>query len=261
MDCVRLGPFPKEHNVTSISLILLPGLDGTGLLFQPLIAALPATIKPTIVRYPGDRHLSYEELLPFAMDALPHSDPFILLGESFSGPLAAMVAAHRPKNLLGLILCASFITAPWPLIRPAVSIFARGPVFNLYIPYKQIRATRRIFHATATRPDRANAIIGSAHVFASRVRMVFQVDAREALRSCDVPMLYVKAANDMVVPGRNLRIIQQINPRIAVVTIGSSHMVLQRHPVEAAEAISTFASSLGIGTQPDQRPDGLAVSG
>src|SRR5271155_2151701 len=98
-----MSPGPKP-----VSLILLPGLDGTGLLFQPLVAALPAAIQPRIVRYPGHRHLTYHELLPLVMDALPQSGPFILLGESFGGPLATMVAAERPPGLVGLILCASF---------------------------------------------------------------------------------------------------------------------------------------------------------
>jgi len=179
------------------------------------------------------------------LKALPQSDPFILLGESFSGPLAVMIAAGRPKNMVGLILCASFLTRPWRFVGPVIPILARGPVFNLYMPYKRIRA-RLGGYST---PER-RALIEQMHkwvpphVFASRVRMVFKVDAREALRSCEAPMLYLKAANDMVVPGRNLRVIQRIKPDIQVVTIGSSHMVLQRHPVEAAEAISAFASSL-----------------
>ncbi len=237
----------KEHPVKSVSLVLLPGLDGTGLLFQPLVAALPTTIKPIIVRYPGDRHLSYEQLLPLALDAFPQSDPFILLGESFSGPLAVMIAAQRPKNLIGLILCATFVTRPWPLVRPVIPLFARGPIFNLYIPYKRIRAMLGGYST----PERRALVeemqrLVRPHVFASRVRMVFRVDARDALGSCDIPMLYIKAANDMVVPGRNLRVIQQIKPDIAVVTIGSSHMVLQRHSVEAAKAISTFAASCGM---------------
>jgi pimeloyl-[acyl-carrier protein] methyl ester esterase len=235
----------KEHHVTPISLVLLPGLDGTGLLFQPLVAALPTTIKPTIVRYPGDRHLSYQELLPLALDALPPSDPFILLGESFSGPLATMIAAQRPKNLIGLILCATFVTHPWPFIRPAIPIFARGPIFNLYIPYKRIRALLGGYSTPQRRAliEQMQTLV-RPHVFASRVRMVFQVDVRDELRSCAVPMLYIKAANDMVVPGRNFRVIQQINPTIQVRTIGSPHMVLQRHPIEAAQAIETFASSI-----------------
>lgn len=235
----------KGHHVKSVSLVLLPGLDGTGLLFKPLVAALPAAITPIIVRYPGERHLSYQELLPIVLEALPRSDPFILLGESFSGPLAAMIAADRPKNMVGLILCASFVTKPWRFVGLAIPILSRGPIFNLYMPYKRIRARLGGYSTPQRRAliEQMHKLV-PPHVFASRVRMVFRVDAREALRSCEMPMLYLKAARDMVVPGRNLRVIQQIKPSIQVVTIGSSHMVLQRHPVEAAEAISAFASSL-----------------
>lgn len=250
MDCVGSQLFPKEPNVTAISLVLLPGLDGTGLLFNPLVAALPATITPTIVRYPGEPHLNYQQLLPLALEALPQSDPFILLGESFSGPLAAMIAAQRPKNLIGLILCASFVTKPWRFVGPAIPVLARGPIFNLYMPYKRIRARLGGYSTPERRAliEQMHKLV-PPHVFASRVRMVFRVDAREALRSCDVPILYLKAARDMVVPAKNLRVVQQIKPSVQVVTIGSSHMILQRHPVEAAEAISSYASLLGLGTQ------------
>jgi pimeloyl-[acyl-carrier protein] methyl ester esterase len=236
-----MSPGPKP-----ISLILLPGLDGTGLLFQPLLAALPATIKPIIVSYPGDRHLSYDALLSYALAALPKDDPFILLGESFSGPLATMLAAQRPKNLLGLILCATFVTHPWPLVRPAIPIFARGPIFNLYIPYKRTRALLGRYSTAQRRTqfEQMRALV-KPHVFASRIRMVFQVDATEALRSCNCPMLYLKAKNDWVVPPRNLRIIQKIKPDIQVATIDSNHMILQRHPLEAVAAISDFVSSIG----------------
>jgi pimeloyl-ACP methyl ester carboxylesterase len=93
-------PFSQLKGIDAkpISLILLPGLDGTGLLFQPLVAALPEMIKSIVVGYPGDQPLNYEQLLPQVMDALPRSDPFIILGESFSGPLAMMAAAKRPDG-------------------------------------------------------------------------------------------------------------------------------------------------------------------
>jgi pimeloyl-ACP methyl ester carboxylesterase len=70
--------------------------------------------------------------------------------------------------------------------------------------------------------------------------MVFQVDATAAFRRCQVPMLYVAGARDTVVPRRNLRIVQQINPTIRSAIIDAPHMVLQTHPREAAHAISTF---------------------
>jgi pimeloyl-ACP methyl ester carboxylesterase len=158
-----------------------------------------------------------------------------------------MVAAQRPKNLIGVILCATFVTSPWPVIRPAVAILARSPLFSLYLPYKRMKAAifgystpeHRVLLAEMQRLVRP-------YVIASRVRMVFRVDAREALHACDVPMLYMKGGGDMIAPGWNLQKIRRIKPQIQVVTIGSSHMLLQRHAVEAAAAIATFVSSLGM---------------
>ena len=40
------------------SLILLPGLDGTGIALRPFLAALPAEVKPIVISYPPDRPLS-----------------------------------------------------------------------------------------------------------------------------------------------------------------------------------------------------------
>ena len=79
-------------------LLLLPGMDGTGRLFGPLAKALAPTIKPVAVSYPTDQPLGYNELLALIETSLP-SDPFVVVGESFSGPLALMLAARRPPNL------------------------------------------------------------------------------------------------------------------------------------------------------------------
>ena len=46
-----------------LHLVLLPGMDGTGELFGPLTRALPDDVAVTIVRFPSDELLSYEELL------------------------------------------------------------------------------------------------------------------------------------------------------------------------------------------------------
>jgi sigma-B regulation protein RsbQ len=41
----------------------LPGLDGTGDLFEPLLARLDASIEPIVVRYPLDETLGYDAAL------------------------------------------------------------------------------------------------------------------------------------------------------------------------------------------------------
>ena len=45
----------------SPTLVLLPGLEGAGLLFEPLLAALPSSIRTQVVSYPPDQPLSLAE--------------------------------------------------------------------------------------------------------------------------------------------------------------------------------------------------------
>ncbi|HEX2836088.1 MAG TPA: hypothetical protein VHW00_23995 [Thermoanaerobaculia bacterium] len=110
-----------------ITLLLLPGLDGTGTLFGEFIAALPPHIAPVVIRYPTDEALSYEELLAFIEERLPEGT-FAVLGESFSGPLAIELAAKSPR-VRAVILCASFVRSPvrfaaW-LVRPSLRVTPR----------------------------------------------------------------------------------------------------------------------------------------
>jgi pimeloyl-ACP methyl ester carboxylesterase len=98
------------------TLVLLPGMDGTGDLFAPLVAALGPHMRTIIVRYP-DEPLDYASHEEIARAALPLGHPFILLGESFSGPIAVSIAASAPTGLRGYVLCCSFVRSPRRLLR------------------------------------------------------------------------------------------------------------------------------------------------
>src|SRR5687768_1455482 len=97
-----------------MTLVLLPGMDGTGLLFADFVAALGAQVETQVLRYPPDEILGYAELEARVRAALPTDRPLVLLGESFSGPIAISIAATPPPNLRGLILCCTFARFPLP---------------------------------------------------------------------------------------------------------------------------------------------------
>ena len=82
--------------MTSTTLVLLPGLDGTEVFFRPLLAVLPTWIKPMVVTYPTSGANNYSHLLSVAQAAIEDSNSrtFYVLGWSFSGPLALMVAGR-----------------------------------------------------------------------------------------------------------------------------------------------------------------------
>lgn len=82
-----------------MKLILLPGLDGTGRLFAPLIKILPSHYSPLVVAYPHDETLSYAALIDYVQGLIPKEESHILVAESFSGPIAINLASSNPPNL------------------------------------------------------------------------------------------------------------------------------------------------------------------
>ena len=74
-----------------ITLLLLPGMHGTEHLFAPLIEALGSDLAIKAVTYPTTGALDYAELETIVRHAVPAEQPFVILGESFSGPIAIIV--------------------------------------------------------------------------------------------------------------------------------------------------------------------------
>ena len=115
-------------------LVLLPGLDGTGELFVDFIAALPESWTATTVASPSDRFLSYTDLRPLVSTAVPQSERFVLVAESFSTPLAVWYAATNPQNLVAVIICAGFVRSPVRRWSGTVKALARPWLFRLKPP-------------------------------------------------------------------------------------------------------------------------------
>ena len=226
-----------------ISLVLLPGLDGTGLLFRPFVQCLPQEIEPLVISYPNDVRLGYEELLPIVLGQLS-SKPFVLLGESFSGPLAVMIAAEKPAELRGLVLCASFVRSPVAFLPGWCSHLVRPFQFRLYPAIAHLRLLLGRFSDPTVRSLTAQAVaMVQPDVIAHRIRAVHRVNVADQLGKCPVPALYLRGAKDRLVPQSAMRACLRANPAMQCVTLAAPHMVLQTQPEAAARAIQTFIES------------------
>ena len=102
-----------------IALVLLPGMDGTGQLFGRFLEALGPEVRAIVIAYPPAQNLDYSQLEAFVRSKLPSDQPFVILGESFSGPIAVSIAASPPDGLRGIVLCCSFVRNPRPAGSPA----------------------------------------------------------------------------------------------------------------------------------------------
>ena len=232
-----------------ITLVLLPGMHGSGHLFAPLLRELPDHIRTLVLSYPPDLPLDYPGHLDIVMAALPADEPFVLLGESFSGPLALMAAARHPKGICGVILCAGFATWPLPFAPSVAGLIVSFGVFRL----KSTRLfLRLLLGRNAT--DELKGLFSEAlahtkpEVLATRARAVMGVDCREELRQCPMPLLAMVADHDRIVTEKCTGLMHSIRPDAEIVHFNTPHLILQCAPVTAAGHIGRFMAALREGT-------------
>ena len=153
-----------------------------------------------------------------------------------------MLAAKEPASIRGVILCASFVRPPHPVLSQ-VQFAVTSPVIHL------VRLARRI--PVLLSNDPANPFCRDkaatwarvpTRTLRARTRAILTLDARQCLRECPRPVLYLAGSRDWVVPRRNVKEVVRESPSTRVVTIDGPHLALYTNPVPAARAIIEFMS-------------------
>jgi pimeloyl-ACP methyl ester carboxylesterase len=222
------------------ALVLLPGLDGTGKLFSEFVKYLGSSVDSLIVAYPKDQPMGYDELEALVWAALPRNQPFVLLGESFSGPIAIRIAARSPAGLAAVILCGTFAKNPFPWLWWARPLAA-------YLPLKSLpRWVRAPLMWGSASPQRApaqkeRAMAGvSPAVIRHRIATLLAVDESAALGAIRLPTLVLRARRDRVISRAATQWILKTLPRALLVEIDGPHLLLQTRPAECAAVVLAF---------------------
>lgn len=215
------------------TLVLLPGLYGTGELFGPLLEHVESAI---VVPLPQDPEATWDTLVEHARAALPGGD-YVIVGESFSGPLSIALAARRPPGCVGLVLVATFCRFPLP---------AGKAVIRTVAPWISGPPPRPVLRRILTGPETPESVVEhvvTSHeengpgVMARRLELITQVDVCDELAAIEVPILYLRPTEDRLVRGHNLALIRKIRPDVQVVEVPGPHLILQTRPAECAAAI------------------------
>ena len=228
-----------------LTLVLLSGLDGTGVLFEPIRPLLAAARPVDVIAYPVDALLGYDALTGFVRDRLPVG-PCILLGESFSGPVAIEIAARNPERIAGLILAVSFARRPMP------AWLAWGTYWGTYLmppsqlPRALVSAMLMGGYETPERRATLDRVLASVPLatLTHRVRAALQVDKTAALNTLSCPLLCLSASKDRLIGKRHARLIAAAARHCDAQSIVAPHMLLQTCPDLAAEIIERFCLSV-----------------
>jgi pimeloyl-ACP methyl ester carboxylesterase len=226
-----------------VTLVLLPGMDGTGIFFEEFADAVRTEFKPVIVAYPNDPSLGYGELESIVRAALPSDEPFLILGESFSGPLAISIAASNPTALQGLILCATFARSPHPLLPLLSTMLRPFPAGRVPI-FIQRRSLFGKFDSPflAAKLRRLRSLV-SAKTLKARLQAIASVDVSARLARVTAPTLYLRAKDDRLVSRASYDHVRKILPGVKAAELDAPHLLLQTVPQEALAAIRTFAAN------------------
>ena len=229
------------------AIVLLPGMDGTGALVSDFVAELKPKIEVTVVAYPTDATAGYAELESTVRAALPADKSFFLLGESFSGPIAISIAASPPPGLRGLVLCSSFVRSPrrsltwFRLLIRILPLDKAGPIANWLLLGRFSKEHLRLSLA------RALAQVSPAALRA-RLAAVASVDVSSKLAKVRVPVLYLRASEDRLVPRSAGAEIKGILPAVGIAELEGPHFLLQTAPVAAAREVMEFVNSVAVGS-------------
>lgn len=227
-----------------IRLVLMPGIDGTGIFFRPFLGALPDNVSSYVITYPPAEALSLAEYARFVRRQLPEDDA-VLVAESFSGLVALMVIHDRPENVRGVVFSAAFAEPLHHLFIAIASSIAHAPSMVLGMPASVMnfllfgayasKELKELLRETLSRfsPDALRhraGLIASGYPF---------LDDR-----FDVPCLYLQASRDRLVPMHAARWFSGHFSYFELTRFEAPHCLLQTRPAECAERIMEYLKTV-----------------
>lgn len=224
--------------------VLLPGLDGTAELFEWFIQTAPAGLPVEKLALPDDAAFNYDDLVAWAEPRLPPG-PLVLLGESFSGPLAVLLAARVPR-VVGLILCATFVEPPLP------SMLSRLPEFiwNRPPPVALVRAVLTNGNLPIAKASHRAAKSVHPIAMAARIRAVLNTSVAAEFQGLTCPVMDLRGGNDRLISSGCERQIRRLRPNTQFVKIRGPHLLLQTQPEQAWAHVAPFIASVATPPQP-----------
>ena len=208
-------------------------MDGTGKLFEPFRSLLPASTH--VVSLPQSGSQAYSFLAAHIAEQLPNEE-FIIVAESFSGPIAALLTEKSLQNLKGIVFVATFLSCPMPVL---VSLAKRFPLKSLLrIPFAKALISRYLLAGF------------NYSIFSEAIKEVPNSILKERLSSIrslnmekihsNLPSIYISAKSDCLVSSRQIGLFQQSFSNLQVEYVQGTHFLLQSNPKACSEIIRKF---------------------
>lgn len=187
-------------------VVLVPGLDGTGLLFYrqiPLLARTCRVASYALRETATTMDVLVDDLRGIVEALSPRDEPVTVIGESFGGALAMSFALAAPERVARLVVLNSFSH-----FTPQLHLHAA--IYGLRLmPWGAMRFVRRLtasrLHSRHTHPEEIERFLqltarASRIGYINRLRILTQYDLRDRLQDMRPPTLFLAAELDHLLP-------------------------------------------------------------
>ena len=215
-------------------VVLLPGLHGSTALYDTFVALAPSWARCRALPLPSDGEQSFSAIAEHLAPTLSPLEAFVLLAESFSGPIAARLTRMLATKVSLLVLCNPLTVAP---LRPPVRLTAR------FIRSRFSPAWAVAFAMAGSDMALGPLILRETRslplpTLQQRLATVFQAVGSDITDHVSAPLLSILGTYDRLLPAATSRSFLSAVPYSNTVELPAPHLVAQTQPSAVWAAIT-----------------------
>lgn len=224
-------------------LVMLPGLNNTGAVFDGVVAALGSAVRVRVPDLPA-----LETVEDIARQILAElSEPFLLCGFSFGGYVAMAMLELAPERIIGLALIGSGPAADPPARHDARQAAINKALSGDYVGMVRAQAAAA-FHPDSLKNSALMATreimvaeYGAERFVAHSRASLARPDRFQTLQLLRKPLLIVAGDHDALCPPAYREKTAKAAPAAQIVVIErAGHLAPLEQPVEVAAALRAW---------------------
>jgi pimeloyl-ACP methyl ester carboxylesterase len=180
----------------------------------------------------------YDTLVEYVKSKLPNED-FMLVAESFSGPIGVVLAQSNIPNLKAIVFVATFLSTP----RLSLIKIVRQLPIKLFSKLPFATAVYRFFmfgsHAPKDVVSQFQKVLAELPSETLKQRLLAIESLSLGADKIDLPAVYIRAEEDRLVSYDKSSEIKEVFSSLSVKTIKGPHFIIQTNPEECAEVINS----------------------